>query len=405
LGTNIGGQPVRFPLPLCNPNFQCASIVARGTSLHPHIHLSTMTAVESTHHGNHLRFPENTVQELTALTRDNEFGDVFGLDIAELGGPATGQSNLMGRVQVQFGKRFGDSLPIAISILPPGGLLAAPPRLLEQMPRGVAPGFIGFNEHLKFPNLSYRMKELAFVSDPWNISLGAVDLRSGQVIGDLLHRGFVLQQLIFRLFDIEPCTPRTSFCYQGPARFQLTASDDLTFEFDGQVLLPYPKGYQFPAPNGTTGFTARANSQLEPFLKMQATSLSEPQKLSLAGTAKLQSSLGQEFSYNYSIPCAPNRSPPVFEYTNHADGGTFRLTDLAWVSCTHTSKSNPLSKPDTVTFTGFGIWSKDPDHQLHLVAAQISNAVEGAYVGIQIDSGATSNVNATWKKSKGNLLR
>ena len=35
------GAPVRFPLPFGNPNMECASIVTRGLTLHPHIHLTT----------------------------------------------------------------------------------------------------------------------------------------------------------------------------------------------------------------------------------------------------------------------------------------------------------------------------------------------------------------------------
>ena len=397
LGTALGRQVVRFPLPLCNPNFQCASIVARGTSLHPHIHLSTKTSAESVHHGSLLDLPENTIQELTAFTHNNSFGDHFRLNAVELGGTAIGRSHLMGRIQVQFGKRFGDSLPIAIAILPPGGLLTAPPQLLERMPRGIGPGFIGFDEDLKFPNLSYRMKELGFVSDPWNISLGAVDLRTGRVISDFLHRGFVLQQLIFRLFEVEPCTPRTSFCYQGPAFFERTRSNDLIFRFNGQVLLPYPEGYKFPGPTGTNGLIAGSNSQLEPFLRIQAISAIESPKLNLKGAAKLRSSIGQDFSYTYSIPCSPGEGKASFEYINYSQGETFKLTDLVWVSCMRSPKNNSGSDPDTVSFTGFGTWTKDPG-KLHSVAAQISNNVRRPYVGIQINGGTTSNVNTKPQK-------
>ena len=41
LGLQFGGDPIRFPLPFGNPDLKCASIVARGTVLHPHITLST----------------------------------------------------------------------------------------------------------------------------------------------------------------------------------------------------------------------------------------------------------------------------------------------------------------------------------------------------------------------------
>ena len=35
LGGDILGDPVRFPIPFCSADFHCASIPARGTSLHP----------------------------------------------------------------------------------------------------------------------------------------------------------------------------------------------------------------------------------------------------------------------------------------------------------------------------------------------------------------------------------
>jgi hypothetical protein len=393
LGTALAGQTVRLPLPLCNPNFQCASIVTRGTSLHPHIHLSTNPTGRLSRNPNWQGLPENSIRELTSIGHNNSFGDVFGLKIDELGGAATGRSHLLGRVQIQFGKRFGESLPVAISILPPGGLVAGPPRLLQRMPAGISPGFIGFDENLDFPNRSYQMKELGFSSDPWNISLAAVDLRDGHVVGELLHRGFVLQQLIFRLFEVEPCTPRTSFCYQGPATFASNKRGEVEFSFNGQVLLPYPSGYKFPQPSGSGAFVAGPNSQLEPFLTILATSAGESQGIVMRGAGQASSSTGQEFSYKYTIPCGPNEQKPSFEYINHAQGGEFKLTTLSWVSCTNSQFFKASRTPEVVTFTGFGIWSKDPLRQIHVVVAQISTKPGEGYVGIQIDSGLTSNVN------------
>jgi hypothetical protein len=401
LGTALAGQTVRLPLPLCNPNFQCASIVTRGTSLHPHIHLSTNASRRLSRNSNWQNLPENSIHELISIGLNNSFGDVFGLKIDELGGEATGRSHLLGRVQIQFGKRFGENLPVAISILPPGGLLAGPPKLLQRMPAGVSPGFIGFDETLDFPNRSYQMKELGFSSDPWNISLAAVDLRDGHVVGELLHRGFVLQQLIFRLFEVEPCTPRTSFCYQGPATFASNGRGGIEFSFNGQVLLPYPSGYKFPQPFGKGAFVAGPNSQLEPFLRIQATSADEPRGMALSGAAQSRSSTGQEFSYKYTIPCGPDAQKASFEYVNHAQGGEFQLTRLTWASCTKSRFFNAGPRSEIVTFAGFGMWSKDSGHQLHTVAGQISSDGAQRYVGIQIDGGMTSNVNTRLERIEG----
>ena len=50
-------------------------------------------------------------------------------------------------------------------------------------------------------------------------------------------------------------------------------------------------------------------------------------------------------------------------------------------------------EPDTVTFAGFGTWSKGPPDQLHVATVQVSTSREYPYVSIQIDSGLVSNVN------------
>jgi len=113
----------------------------------------------------------------------------------------------------------------------------------------------------------------------------------------------------------------------------------------------------------------------------------------MRGAAQVGSSTGQEFSYKYTIPCGPDAQEASFEYVNHAQAGEFKLTTLSWVSCTHSQFFNGSRAPRVVTFAGFGTWSKDPLQQMHVVAAQISTEPGEEYVGIQIDSGLTSNVN------------
>ena len=51
-----------------------------------------------------------------------------------------------------------------------------------------------------------------------------------------------------------------------------------------------------------------------------------------------------------------------------------------------------LEEYDTVTFTGFGVWSKDGVDSIEQAAVQISTSSIAPYVGIQIGSGYISNV-------------
>ncbi len=395
------GAPVRFPLPFGNPNLECASIVARGTSLHPHIHLTTRAAKERDLGENAPKIPVNTVKEFATFVHNNNFGDVFGLHIDELGGEGTGRSHLMGRLRFQFGPRFGDSVPFHLSFLPPGGLLSEDPRPLPYLPPGTARGMVGFNEQLTFPTgVTYHQKSLSSSMDPNNLALGAVDLKTGQVRGEFLSRGFVVQNLFVNLSAVEPCTPTDSFNYQGPARFETGPNGELVFSANCGVVIPYPKGFKFPTPDadGQPGFLVVRQSRLDPFVRLQAMHGGTPSTnvLSSGPKNKLiegESSIHQKFSYAFAIPSNPEEAHKAFfEYTNADDKGTFKLTHLSWVRATNSRLSKSKNgEADTITFSGFGTWSKDSE--LHQVSVHISTAENEPYVGIQVDGGTTSNVN------------
>jgi hypothetical protein len=84
----------------------------------------------------------------------------------------------------------------------------------------------------------------------------------------------------------------------------------------------------------------------------------------------------------------------MFEYVNHTQNGHFRLHSLAWVGFSDSrSSSNGRNGCDTVTFSGFGVWSNAGINTLQQAAVQISTSQEKPYVGIQIASGDVSNVN------------
>lgn len=396
LGAEAGGEPIRFALPFATPNLRSASFPARGTSLHPHIHVTTKELPPPAAGAAPPDLPFNTVRELVPFSHNTSFGDLFGLDVPELGGPAMGRSHLLGRLRVQFGPRCGNTVPVLLSALPPGGLLSDDPENPPYLPPGVSRGMIGFDEVLEFPSERYPQKHLASADDPFNLTVGNFDLRSGRVVGELLFRGFVLQELFTHLLAVEPCTPSDSFNYQGPASFEREASGQTVFRFNGEVFLPYPRGFRFPSPEPEERppFVVAGTSRLDPFRRIQAMDTSLRFSGSLEGGAdRVVSSTGREFSYRFSFPCE-RAVPPSFEYTDHGAGGTFRLVSLTWMGLTLArGAAAPAEAPQILTFSGFGTWSGDGGGSLHQVSVQISLAPAAPYVGIAVDGGRTSNVN------------
>jgi hypothetical protein len=74
------------------------------------------------------------------------------------------------------------------------------------------------------------------------------------------------------------------------------------------------------------------------------------------------------------------------------------MHSLAWVGFTNSQGSQDSGSRrsvayDTLSFTCFGVWSKDGVETLVQASAQFSTSSERPYVGIQIDSGIVSNVN------------
>jgi hypothetical protein len=84
----------------------------------------------------------------------------------------------------------------------------------------------------------------------------------------------------------------------------------------------------------------------------------------------------------------PSKRPAQFEYVNHTQRGSFRLHSLTWVGFGNSLASQALpGEYDTVTFTGFGVWSKDGVDSIEQASVQISTSHVAPYVGIQIGSG------------------
>lgn len=396
LGSVLQGQPVLFPLPISSSTLQFASVPANGTALHPHISLSTKEP-EVWAQDTCPDIPFNTIQELTFFTHNSSFGDAFALNSPVLGGHATGRSQVLGRAMLQFGERAGNSVPVAVSFLNPGGLLVDFPAtpITQAFPGRLYPSPRGCDEVLRFPLRSYSTNDLAILDDPFDISVGAVDLRTGKFINDLLHRGFISQDLFFALIRVEPRTPQSSFYFRGPTVLERGANGRLIFRFQGQVHIPYPEGFLFPDPNLASGFPAGPNSALDPFLWIHAIEDREAPHTSKEGSARnVLSSTAELFSYSYKIPSDLRKHKASFDYENHAQQGKFHMHSLSWMGFSNSNGARHGSGDyDTVTFTGFGVWVKDGSETVQMAAVQISTSAQRPYVAIQIDQGDVSDVN------------
>ena len=387
--------PIRFPLPFTGPSGSFASIPSDGTALHPHIRISTK-APEAADSGVAVPdIPTNTIREFIASVHNNSFGDDFTLNAPELGGHAKGRSHLVGRFQIQFGERFGDTIPIAVQALPPGGLL----RTLTQSPfaeafkHRIPDGLMGHNELLRFPKSTYAMDSVTYLDDPLDIALGAVDLRTGKVLGPFLRRGMITTSWLVAMVRIETRTPKSTFAFRGQASLEQGVNGQMMFRYHGKLNIPFPEGFKFPASDLTNYILIGPDSALDPFLRWQAMHAPEaPAPATSGGADHIVASTGDEFSYSYAIPAGAGTAS--FEFVNHTQDATFRMRALTWVGFINSkTAASPPGDYDTLTFTGIGAWSKDPGDGSHIATVQVSTSGRFPYVTIMIDGGRTLSVN------------
>jgi hypothetical protein len=396
LGNNIDGDPVRLPMPFTGPALYSPSIQVPGLSLHPHLSITTVPSTTPTCGMGCPKLPANQVIQLTLNSAVSSLGDDFYLNVPALGGFALGRSQMLGRIEVQFGTPVGNFVPIAINPLPPEGLLATPPAFPIA---GLSLGFLGFDEDLVFPNLTYHVDGPAITDDPFDFCVGELNLTTGFVQGELLWRTFWTHDLLQAILAqnngrILP----TSFEERGPAWFQIGPNNSLVFRYNASSYLDYT-GFVFPGPdygNSAHSFTALTGSYLTPFYRMQSEMITDTPATVFTNSASITSTFGQAFTYSMNIPCS-GQGESSFTYTNNNArpstgtlGGTFTMTNLASVSCTNSLTSKlPAGQYDTIAFSGYGTWSNDKSP--HLATVAFSKAADAPYIGIQIDGASLSN--------------
>ena len=404
LSNDIKGAPVRIPMPYFGPFVDRASIEANGTSLHPHITWSTKEYTPVSCGARCPDIPYNTVQTFTASTYFSTFGDHFTINVPELGGRGDGRTHLQGRISVQFGPRprSGNFVPVAVSALPPEGLLVDlpdPPPPLSTFPIKM----FGHSEYLRFPSRSYITEQPALLDDGFDFSVGALDVTTGRFVDHLAYRGIPAQSLFSTIILLNITRiPLDTFRHRGPGRLEKGPDGGLVFSYDGNYITNF-ETFSFPSPDYSKpneAVAAGPGSELNPFLRLQGMLPNRapiPGLVKSGGADNLTSSLRETFSYSYYIPCDPSVRDFFFEYTNFAPnshGGTLRMENLASVSCTNSLSSNAVPGDfDTITFAGYGTWSRDTANGRHIVTVQISDPPDlPAYVSIQIDGATISAV-------------
>ncbi len=374
LGKDILGDPVRWPMPFCNPQLQCGSVLARGTSLHPHLTISTKAPGGPSCAPNCPDIPTNTIREYVVNGQASSFGDDFQLDIPQLGGLGPGRSHMQGRLQFQFGPRTGDTVPFIVRSLATAGLLADPP-INPLLGPGFGPGLIGNNEFLRFPLQTYKLERVLFADEAFNIPHGQIDLRTGRVLGEFAWPSFYGQAVAEVLFvqnDGRISTqPFDVLARQGGNRnpgyafFERGANGQTTFRMSAEHVRSFAD-FRFPSPDflKANSYIAGPKGELNLFLRLQAGRVAEtPRLVKAGGGTSVLSSVGDRFTYNYTIPCDGKATRAIFEYTNTnsgASGGTFRLNRIASANCTNSAGARD-NDYDVVTVSGFGRWSKDAE--------------------------------------------
>ena len=252
---------------------------------------------------------------------------------------------------------------------------------------------MGHNEMLRFPKSTYAMDSVTYLDDPLDIAMGVVNVKTGKVLGPLLRRGLITTNWLLAMVRIETRTPNATFAFRGPASLEQGVNGQMVFRYHGQLHIPFPEGFRFPATDLTNHILIGPDSALDPFLRWQAMSVSDAPRLARSGGAsRVVASTGDEFSYSYGIPAGDGEAS--FEYVNHTKDATFRMQAVTWIGFinSRTAASAP-GDFDTLTFAGIGTWSKDPENESHVATVQVSTSSEFPYVTIMVDGGRTSSVN------------
>jgi len=421
LGYDINGEYPRLPMPFCDENNFCATIQAPGSSFRPSINYTTVATPASAQVAcdpNCIDVPYNSVQVYTNHTFYTFFHEGFTMNIRQIGGVGIGRTHFDGRTVVQFGQRTGDLVPVFFELLTPSGTLGVPPTLAANkdflniwtsagplpQPAGITVGFIGKDIVLHTPLLTYYPLQMSYSSDPFDGSRGLYNVKTGQFVDQLLFSGFLLHSLLLDVLYINNGRiPESPFLTRGPAYFNKGPHGESMFHFAGAGYRNYT-GFFFPSPSllAADAWIAGPGSRLDPHLNIQAVQTAAgdvPGPFIKSGSFNVVTVTGDPVTMSYSVPCNAEATGAnaTFTYNNTGSplrSGSFTMQNLISVTCTNSANSTAgPGDYDTVSFTGIGLWSADPQ-QLDPHVASVTvypNSPQGPYFSVLIDGGYLSN--------------
>ncbi len=347
--------------------------------------------------------PARSFLELTSFCHDSRLSAFARVDAPPARANVGWAHPLLGRWVLQSGEPSEGRLPILVHLLP------------FEACHG-PPGWLGFDSEVRLGRQMYPQPPLRLSPPCHSVNMCSLDRLSDASVGPFELTLQDDRRLLTDLLKLQEPSGAASLTYRGRARLEAKSGGDLYFLLDpsfhgfneffsgdagpletseGQGQHPslhLEPGGIFPAPHGTSGYPVRNESRLDFGLRLTAGRGLRAPSGKLSGEERLLSSTRRLFSYRYMLSTRAS-DPAIFELTDHSLGGTFVLKHLAHIVFGSSPSSRARRTPDTVTFTGFGTWSLDPESgPTHRISAHLCRSRHSPFIAIAIDEGQTSSI-------------
>ena len=331
--------------------------------------------------------------ELTSFSHDSRLSAHASVDAPPARANVEWAHPLLGRWVLQSGEPSGDRLPVLIHPLPFEA---------QNGPRG----WLGFESEVRFGEQIYPQPAIRLSPPTRSFNICSVDRLNGASIGPFELTLQDDRRLLRDLHKLQALSGSLTMAYRGSARLETQSGGDVHFFFDpplnrddsflgaseentGLHLRP---SSLFPAPHGTSGYPVRTHSRFDFNLRLAAGRGLQAPSGKLSGEERLLSSTRRLFSYRYMLSTRAT-DPATFELIDHTLGGTFVLKHLVHIVFGSSPSSRARRTPDTVTFSGFGTWSLDPESgPTHRISAHLCRSRHSPFIAIAIDEGSTSSI-------------
>ncbi len=238
----------------------------------------------------------------------------------------------------------------------------------------------GHDEYLHFPLLTYATQQAVALEDPFDLSVGLIDIRSGQSVAQLLSRLIPGQTPLFLPNTIINLNitriPLDSFRFRGPLYF----AQRNQWRVDSRLqrrLLRYLQHIPVPVTRlhqAESGGGRRLWFRAQPLLALSGHQDLRPAQGEQEQLGQLCQFFQPAFQFQLldllrSLPWAREHwNTPIRRSTS--SNGTFHMENLSSVTCTNSKNSVKGGWAITicwVTIVGYGTWSRDLTNGRHVV--------------------------------------